>query len=92
MFKTYQLYCRACNVPMKVVSEETYDAECSTCGIAVQGDIASAFMKREIERRKFEAKAEAVSLKIGKPVKARLRPDDILDDLEKRVFVLKVPN
>lgn len=92
MFKTYQLYCLACQIPMKVVSEETFDAECSSCGITVEGNTASAFMEREIERRKLEAKAETLSSKTGKPVKVRLRRDDTLDPLEKLVFVLKIPN
>ncbi|MCY4400175.1 MAG: hypothetical protein OXE96_12685 [Gemmatimonadetes bacterium] len=63
---THDVLCRPCQVQFIVVSEETGDAKCPTCGVWFEGGVLKSFLDYEHRKVVSEEIAEIRTLPSGK--------------------------
>lgn len=66
MATSHKILCRPCEIPFVVVSKETRDVECPSCGVWLEGGVLAAFLNYEHRKIVTEAIAEISPLGGGK--------------------------
>ena len=89
MSAQYELICRPCNVSLELLSEESGNARCPACGVRFDGVSLDAAIRRELQRRKFQVRAEKLGVD---PDSICFLPNKSLDDIRDRIILLLNPD
>ena len=89
---TYEVYCRPCHVPLKVISEESGDSMCPRCGFRFIGDVLRKVVEEELRRDRLNAEAERRGLFLGERGEVTMLPSKIPGNIRDRLLVLRIPD